>query len=198
MDSIFAAIIGAIVLIGLAIAGWAARRVREQRDKRGVRLRLRVECAENIKTLNEFWQQVDSSQFWVQGTGYSHEEIEFHKRRRLASVPLPAWSHLMWERQAEAARLDLSEEEFENALRLHTDLDMFSDMRAKLQEALATDTNSKLSRDFDDWMLQKARGRALNGRDALERSMFAALSAFNASTEPCWAECSVIHNRAGR
>jgi hypothetical protein len=161
MDStLLAAIIGAIVFIAIAVAGWAVRRAREQRERAGVRLRLRVECAQNISALTEFWRQVDSSQYFQYQTGYSPEEIAFHKRRRLASVPLPAWSHLMWERQAEAARLDLNQEELEHAPRLHTDLDTFSEMRGKLQEALATDANSRLSRDFDDWMQEKARGRA--------------------------------------
>lgn len=102
------------VVLGWGLNWWQGQ-AQGRRVRRGVRQLLRLECAQNSKVLKEFWQKVVGARNFVPGAGYAPDELEFHKRQRLASVPLSAWGHLMWESQAGLLATALSETEIEHA-----------------------------------------------------------------------------------
>ncbi len=198
-DTLLGAIIGVGgVLLGVVLTSavnWRQGRAREQQERRGVRLLLRLESAQNLQALSEFWDKVVSTTFWEIGVGYSPEEEEFHNRQRLATVPMPVWGHLMWESQAGLMAMALYPTEIERVYRLHTDLEMFSAMRAKLQEAFDTPEGKQLAAGYAEWMVSRRQQQQAMAHSTTQQ-MYAPLRAFNEQTNPFWAECLAIYNRA--
>lgn len=200
-DTLLGALIGVIgVLLGTGL-GWGLNiwqgQAHDRQARRGVRLLLRLECAQNLDLLNEFWRQVESTEYQVAGVAYSPEEREFHKRQRLASVPLPAWGHLMWESQAGLMAAALSQGEIQAAYRLHTDLDTFAAMRSKIQEMLAEEDGRRIATSFNEWIRQRRNNPDTPISPEIIQSQQGIFGDFNDATMAEWRECEAIHNRAG-
>ena len=143
---IVSALIGALVAAGV---GWIQGRARAHQERLGVRMLLRLESNRNLAALNEFWDKVTSAAYMMPGIGYAHEELEFHKRLRLANLPLGSWDKLMWESQAGLIAKALQPAEIERAYSFNADLAMFLVIRTKLQEAFDTEDGGQLRESFD-------------------------------------------------
>lgn len=200
MPDVVSTLIG--VAVGFAlneIAGWArhARTVTEER--RAARTLLRLECQQNLAVLKEFWDKVTTAAYLVQTVAYLNEELEFHKRLRLVSLPPPAWSHLMWASQAGSLAKALRQSELESVFWLYMSLDTFISERSKVDEFFTTDDGKMLAAEFEDWIdAKRLRGTSTKGTvwsDEKQRKMTVALMPFNTQTATAWNECQGIYNR---
>ncbi len=188
---ILEAIIGVVgIIVGVVLSwviNWATSRRKEAQQKQDIRRVLRWENEYNLKTLDDFWRKVTREPV-PEG---SSEEIAFEQRLRLATVFLPTWGHLMW--QSESPRLSsvLSQEEFAESYRLHSNLDTFAARRAALQQAFDNPTARQLQADYEQWHENRRTGGA-----NIPQVSYGRLLEFDMHTMACWQDCETIYNSA--
>jgi len=170
-----------LLLIG-TILGFAlnelATRLRENRterkEARAVRTLLSLEIDQNIALLKEWWGEVTEAD--------SPEEDPDHYRRvvanRLIELPLPSWSHKMWESQTLLLPVALKREEIMQVYDIHSGLDRLAAIRSALVAAQREQQ--------EDW--RSARGES-GGASLLGLSL-----RFYHIAPQLWPECERIVN----
>lgn len=183
------AIFGVVGTILGTIVGFVlnevATRQRERRLKKGqiqaVRTILSLEVDQNLAVLRDFWNKVNQ----VDRVDESEQDPELaHLRlaRRLIDLPMPHWSHKMWESQMSLLATALSEEEIKRVHDLHNRLDTIATIRSTLS-ALA-------SEEHEDWRAAPKTERGLVPLSAA----WSLSRKFDKSAPGLWIECErVVH-----
>ena len=164
-------------------------------QKEAVCTLLHLEISQNLAWLDDFWR--NKIEHNLEGLA---DEIAFQRRIHLIQGPLPAWSHLMWESQAAALSLALSEEELKAVFHFHAQLERLTTLRSSLSEALP----SIILEQYNVW-----RAYSLEDRKQLNQWFIPIppggkhpyacaplldlyLKQFNDETASLWAECEGI------
>ena len=137
-ETILLILVGAIIGGGLGIAGTMlgyrlnernSRRRQEEAEEeqaRAIRTLLSVEIEQNINWLRDFVARVK------QVDGSSREPGHLDLARRLTQLPLPGWSHKMWESQLQWVKLALDDRQIGQVHLFHKQLDRITEVRAAL------------------------------------------------------------------
>jgi hypothetical protein len=161
----------------------------DRKNKHRVLTLLYLENAQNLKTLDDFWEQVNNSI-------KDYRQNDLQKYHRLAYNYLPAWSRLMWESQASLLPL-LDENLVTGIYNLNQKLDVFLILRNKMHDIFETEENKKLWNDYLSWMEAyyhddpNKRDEAQNGEEG--RAMDIKVTQFSPSLIKPWIETNACY-----
>ena len=127
--TIKAALVAAIVTVVLGVA-FDVFRVwwRERAVKQRVRTIAKVEIDHNLKLLEGFWNPM----LQVKPTTVKADFQILPEVRKLMELPLPVWSHKVWESQLAMVASSLKEEEIKQVHLFHTQLAAITSILNKL------------------------------------------------------------------
>lgn len=139
-ETVFLILVGAIIGGGLGIAGTVlgyrlnehnSRRREEETEEeqaRAIRTLLSVEIEQNIAWLRDFVSRVKQPD----GADSGKETTPLDVARRLTQMPMPGWSHKMWESQLQWVKLALDDKQISQVHLFHKQLDRIGEIRTSL------------------------------------------------------------------
>jgi len=132
------AILGVVgIILGFALselAAWWRQNRTEKKQARAVRTLLTIEIDQNLALLRDWWSEVtdiDSSLL------YDADDYYLIPASRLIELPLPSWSHKMWESQSQFLAIALNHEEIRQLSEIHGGIDTIEAIHSALTGAYA-------------------------------------------------------------
>lgn len=149
----------------------------EKRQIRAVRTMLSLEIDQNFALLRDFWSKVNQ----VDESEQDPDLARLRLARRLIELPLPHWSHKIWESQMPLLATALREEEIRQVHELHNRLDTITAIRSTL--------SALESEQQEDWRAARTES------GGVPRSVAFGLSRkFDENAPGLWMECErVVH-----
>jgi hypothetical protein len=114
-----AAVIGLVGGFVIWLLNWLWTLYTECRARNRVRTMISIEVAENLNRLRHFWDTARGRAQFPEGS----IQAEIGVGDALATIPLPPWSHRMWESLTALIPSALREDEITNIHLVHTQLD---------------------------------------------------------------------------
>ena len=115
---------GFMTVLALALRWYKESWEQKEQSKR-VHKVVRIEIEQNIEHLDRFWNA-----FLTKAPKPEPDEV---MANRIAVIPLPTFSHHMWESQASVLPRVLKDEELENGQCLHNHLETFTNIHSYLR-----------------------------------------------------------------
>jgi hypothetical protein len=120
MDStLTAAWIGAVAGFVVWLFSWLWTLWSDHRARKRIRIMLILEIEDNLKNLQEFCTSVDNKvAFWK-----NQNLANMQRADALSTIPLPTFSHRIWESLTSSIPVGLDEDEIRDVYRFHAQLD---------------------------------------------------------------------------
>ena len=151
------AVIGTIagVIIGFllnTVYTWIKDTRNEKRVKENVRILVYLELEQNIELLKEYWGELMGK-----NPGDFIPELDFYGSLML--IPLPLWSHKMWEDQIPFIKLSFNENEIKKIHHLHLKLEKINLIQSNFIASLSESEKNLLLNQTTDYMIYESRLR---------------------------------------
>lgn len=155
MDTGILTVIGTIfgVIIGFllnAVYIWIKDTKNEKKLKENVRILIYLELEQNIELLKEYWNNL---------LGENPKDFipEYDFYGSLILIPLPLWSHKMWEDQIPFIKLSFNENEIKKIHHLHSKLEKINLIQSKFIISLSESEKNLLLNQTTEYTLYESR-----------------------------------------
>jgi len=152
---------------------WREHRT-EKRQARACRALLSLEIDQNLALLRDWWSEVtdiDSSLL------YDPDDHYLLPASRLIELPLPSWSHKMWESQSQFLAIALNHEEIRQLSEIHGGIDTIEAIHSALTGAYAQ---------------QQEDLRSVRSKTGSAILPFGLTLRFHAAAPQLWTECARV------
>jgi len=130
------AIVGLVgIVLGFALSELATRWREDRTQKRqarACRTLLSLETDQNLALLREWWSEVTDIDSSLPQDPHHHYLV---LASRLIELPLPSWSHKMWESQSQFLAIALNHEEIRQLSEIHGGIDTIEAIHSALTAA---------------------------------------------------------------